>query len=240
MKNTLLRRLALWAALLSALAVCSHAAPIVWSLAEDITGDSDVSTAGRPVYAVNLGGRVDGKPVNTTINGVTFAGAVTDGVAGVFSWSVSQGKSGWSNNAYAPSYHRLGPIDNLGGAYRLLLQSGIRADNAEGNAGVATLTLRGLTVGRQYQVQIWSNDSGWNENAYARSIEATSPGGHPVSLDANTSKEGAGGLGHYILGSFTATATSQDITFTSHTRGAGTGVLLNAFQLREVGGGSSR
>ena len=49
-----------------------HAAVINWQTPVNVTGDSDVSTAGTLVGAVNLG-TPNGPSATTTVNGVTFA-----------------------------------------------------------------------------------------------------------------------------------------------------------------------
>lgn len=235
MNTVMITHRILRAVALLATAACANAASIVWNPSQNITGNSDVSLAGDFAYAYNLGGRVSGNPVNTTVNGVVFSGAVTDGVAGKFSWSVSAGASGWSASVYSSTS---APFTGLSADYRMLLQSAIRANNAAGDvAGVGTLTLLGLTVGHQYQVQLWTNDSRGGQVAYDNSFSATSLGGGSVTLDSNTKNEGFGGLGQYVIGTFVATGTSQDITLTSLSLYINNhdGVILNAFQVRDLG-----
>jgi len=86
-----------------------------------------------------------------------------------------------------------------------------------------TLTLNSLTVGYTYQLEIWTNRS---NTANAQGFTATA--GNSVVLDSNTT-DAIGGVGQFVLGSFTADATSQAITFTPN--GAGL-VDFSAFQLR--------
>src|SRR6516225_484992 len=71
----------------------ADAAPISWSAAQTITGDSDVDTTGTFLSAVNLGiNAALGAPPNTTINGTLFTGVSSNATTfgfGNFSWSAS-------------------------------------------------------------------------------------------------------------------------------------------------------
>lgn len=243
MKNhaTTLRQAALGGVILLA-AACAQAATITWNAAQGITGDSDVSTAGDFAYAFNLAGRTGTNPnytwVDVTLNGVTFSGTTNTGVANKFSWAVTAGASSFNTTAYMPTYNPAGPAGELSSDYRTLLTSAIRADNATGNvSGAATLTLLGLTVGHEYQVQVWSNDSRWSGDAYANSVSLSSLGGASVTLDTNTATSGGGGLGQYVIGTFVADGASQTISLASLTTTVAghQGVLINAFQLRDLG-----
>jgi len=88
-----------------------------------------------------------------------------------------------------------------------------------------TLTISGLMVGGQYQFQFWSNLS---SQMFGYQITATG-GNNSVTLSSNTASA-VGGLGQFVIGSFTADAVTQNITFL----GDGDGGFLNAFQLRQV------
>jgi hypothetical protein len=86
------------------------------------------------------------------------------------------------------------------------------------------MTISGLVIGAQYQFQFWSNES---SGSFGYQITATA--GNSVPLAGNTSNA-PGGLGEWVIGSFTADAATQMITFA----GDGDGGELNAFQLRNI------
>lgn len=221
------------AAVLSAAGVASSAGavpvpptPITWGTATAIAADSDVSTAGTLLYAYNVGGA---GVASTTVNGVTFASYAFP-AAGAFTDSVSVGSVSfvenpgtlWGGNSLGSS--------GLSSDYQALLGSG-------GGAlllGTITATLGGLTAGNQYQLQVWSNNSGNGNAPYALPIMSTilGSGANQVTLDANTTNA-VGGLGQFVLGTFTASGTSM--TFTLDGAGAfDASPLVNAFQVRDI------
>ncbi|MDR1281759.1 MAG: fibronectin type III domain-containing protein [Opitutaceae bacterium] len=217
----------------------SQAAVITWGTAQNITGDSDVSTTGSLVYAINFGGRADATnpvaggsawgAVSPTINGVTFLGGDTEDdlrvQSGMFSTS---GATDWTRSDRKGN---VAPYTSLSAHYQILLQSSIQqsADEATVTDSTFTLTLEGLTEGNTYQVQIWANDS--NSAWRGQNSVTLAAGGNSVSLDYNVS-DTVGGLGQYVLGSFTATATTQEITFTSAL--SDRRAIVNALQLRDL------
>jgi hypothetical protein len=82
------------------------------------------------------------------------------------------------------------------------------------------LTMNDLTVGQTYQVQIWVSDS----NPPVPLLMVIDQ----KVLDAN-STDAAGGLGQFLVGTFTANSTSQQFVAFGEPDS-----LLNAFQLRTV------
>jgi hypothetical protein len=117
------------------------------------------------------------------------------------------------------------PYNTHSGAYRTILSSG----GGSGSAGTITNTLGGLTIGRQYQLQWWASDAARGSGFLLfGSVLATVT--NTVSLDPNTT-DAVGGLGQFVIGSFTADSTTQSLTFD----GVSTGMpLVNAFQVRAV------
>src|SRR3954454_13573906 len=119
-----------------------NAATITWSTPQNITGDSDVSTAGSLVQASNISG------ASTTVNGVTFAPFLTAGgsaTSGIFTLVGSHGDYSQylsGNGSFTPEYAALLSSGNFG------------SDNS-----IMTLTISGLTAGTRYQFQVWINDS---------------------------------------------------------------------------------
>ena len=120
------------------------------------------------------------------------------------------------------------PFSSLSAAYQPLVRS---AASTSATASGMTLTLGGLTNGTPYQVQVWANDStGSLSGNAALNPKTIFTAGNTVTLDDNN-LNAAGGLGQWVTGTFTADATSQNITITPD---AGHLPVLNAFQLRVV------
>ncbi|WP_374681201.1 hypothetical protein [Accumulibacter sp.] len=198
-----------------------QAAPVVWGGEQQISGDADVDTNGTLVAAFNFAGSA------TTVNGVAFGafplGAMSN-TAGNFTLAVPSGSIANANTGSASS-----PFASLSAAYAALLGSAAsRADTP------MTLTMAGLTSGQSYQLQVWVNDSrdpGVGGFVYPVDVSA----GNTVTLLPNTSPFDqnqvgvGGGLGQYVIGSFVADASTQQIEFF-----AGEVGVVNAFQLRAV------
>jgi len=210
---------------------------ITWGSATTIAGDTDVSTSGTLLYAYNVGwngttGGPGGTPgtgvAAATVNGVTFSafglpGGYTNSVSTVTVGSVTMTESPgflWSSNI-------LGNASGLSSSYQSLLASGGGATLP----ATITVTLGGLTVGQQYQLQIWSNNSG-NGNGATGAPIANTLVSSAVTLDANTTNT-SGGVGQYVLGTFTAATTSMNFTLAG-SGGSTTSPMINAFQVRDI------
>jgi uncharacterized protein (TIGR03382 family) len=195
-----------------------HAAPITWSSPVNITGDSDVITTGTLVTARNL----SQTQVSPTVNGVFFdifpipnGGTGAAGFNNIVALSYTNADS--SDTAYGAT---VGPFTALSASYQSLLSSG--AGSSSGSP--LTLTLLGLSNGSSYLFQWWSNDAGL---AFGGVNSTTAAAGNTVTLDENTT-DTAGGMGQWVSGTFTASGTSQAITF------SGPRPVINAFQVREI------
>jgi len=212
-----------------------HAAAITWVAPVNITGDTDVSTLGTRLYAETWG-------AGTTVNGVSFTsdssktgdGNVT--IAFPASGGVSSTVVGGGSSA---------PYSQLSTAYKKLVQGLVNGGTgATGATTAGIITLGGLTVGNCYQVQIWINDSrsgaASGANSYpTRTAYLSSVGGNSAGLAhyvGGTSSSAAGGLGQYVLGTFTADATSQVISLTdSNSVATGTGgTQLNSILVAKI------
>lgn len=197
------------------LSPCARSADINWNDTQSITGASDVSTNGTLIGAFNVGGA--GVP-STTVNGVTFQSFATTGGSGASGNFTTVG-SGFVGQTNTSGGSTAAPFSNLSAAYQVLLQS-----YSTPFAGVITMTLAGLTIGAQYEFQCWSNLS---SDRFSYQLTATA--GNSVMLGSNDG-HAQGGLGEWVLGSFTADGATQTITFA----GDGDGGFLNAFQLRQI------
>jgi hypothetical protein len=202
------------------------AAPIVWGTPQAISGDSDVDTTGSLLYAYNVG---PSDVTSSTVSGVTFSAFAFLNTSGFSSGtSVTVGNVTISETpGTLVAWNTLGsgsaPYANLNAAYRLLLDSG----GASGLADTMTVLLGGLTVGQQYTFQWWAS----NAAPLPPLIGVTAAAANNVTLDSNLT-DSAGGLGQFVIGTFTADGVSQSIDFTAAS--GGSGPLINAFQVRAV------
>jgi hypothetical protein len=219
------------AALLLAGTGRAEAAFITWGSATDITGDSNVKTDGTLFGALNMGGSGTGAASAQTVNGVPFTAANITNIGsdtfGNFQFTASglnslegTGTSIGSSSSF---------FTNLSSGYQGLLSTA--ALNIHVNIGTPmfTLTISGLTVGDQYEFEWWDNDS--RASIRSATLAASDSGGHSVTL-SNSSNTTSGGLGKYAVGTFTADATTEVITFS--TSDAGIAQMLNALQLRDI------
>jgi hypothetical protein len=199
------------------------ATPITWGSAQNITGDSDVSTLGSLLYAYNIGAS---GVSSATVNGVAFSpyvfpgGGVSTTTTGSVTFTESPGLL-WSSNILGVGSF---PFGGLSVNYQTLLSSGGSANNP----GTLTGSLGGLTVGRDYLIQWWSNDS-WVSGDYNQTQASQSGGNSTVTLDSNITNT-EGDLGQYAIGTFTATSSFVDFDLDGNAGWP----LINAFQIRDV------
>lgn len=201
-------RLLSLALLLSSIGI---AAPVTWSPPATITADADVSTTGTTVFAYNWKDSVQ------TIRGVNFT---APGAGATLAWvgGSTYGKFVTDAGTAMPAY-------GLNAAYKTLL------DGARYSAGgdTCTVTLNNLVVGRQYQVQLWVDDSRIYGPGRSETVVS---GGNTVTLQySNAGASTAGGIGQHTIGTFTADTSSQVITLKGNPGGS---TQLNALQLRDV------
>jgi hypothetical protein len=203
-------------------------AQVSWGSAQNITGASDVSTQGSLLYAYNIGGTgVSG----TTVNTVTFSPYEFPNDS---SNTVNNGDIAFTENpSILTSYNNLGALSGnfstLSSDYQTLLASG-------GSAGAPSqieVRLMGLTIGQDYLVQWWSNDSsymfgGWFGSTTASNISDSSS----VTLDTNVSNT-AGALGQYAIGTFTANV-DEALFLLNGSGGFENLPLINAIQVRNI------
>jgi glucuronoarabinoxylan endo-1,4-beta-xylanase len=211
-----------------------EAASIQWAAPVNIHNDADVSTFGTPLYAETWG-------TAGTVNGVAFAfdGSTTgDAKVGI----AFPATAGTSTTAVGGAN---APYNNLSTSYKRVVRGLVYgATGATGKTTTGTITLKGLTVGTGYQVQIWINDSrsgaaGGASSYPTRVTTLGSTGGNSVSLAhyvGGTATSPDGGLGQYAIGTFLADATTQVINVTaSNTLAAGTaGIQLNSILVSSI------
>jgi len=193
----------------------SQSATINWSLATDISGESDVSLTGTLDRAYNVTNATGG---NVSINGVPFLAfnvtTATTSPVTVDGTTLSTSETFTSTLGAGSSSD---PFVSLSAPYRTMLGQSVYVN---GSTGTMTLTLDGLTAGYTYLFQVWANVS---NNVNLRHTTVTA--GNVVDLDANTTNA-IGGLGQFAIGTFTADAASQLVAF------SGQSPPLSGFQLR--------
>jgi hypothetical protein len=194
----------------------AQASSITWGKATTIAGDTDVSTQGTLVWAYT-----SDTALTATVNGVTFAAPTSLWVA-----------PGMSNASYSPGgpytvSSTSGAFASLSTDYKKLLG---RASIVQQNPGLATetITLSNLTSGHNYLVQYWANASDSSSRTEVNQVD-----GGAVKLDVNTTNA-AGGLGQYVIGTFTAVGTTQTFTVSKESTTSWKYVWDSAIQLRDV------
>lgn len=173
----------------------SNAASVTWGSVGTISGASDVSTDGTYFGSwspyVELGGSA------LAVNGVTFANDL-------------------------PSYSRNSVFQNSGSSfgnpatgdanYNTLLGSGIYSDLGTGagfNGSGCDFSWGGMTVGHTYEVQLWVEDL--NNTGVRRWENIFGDEGPHGSGALNFPADGTS-LGQYVIGTFTADATTQTLS----------------------------
>ena len=190
----------------------TQAASITWGTATNISGDSDVSVLGTYQDSATFWNVED-----LTVNGVNFRhynAYSSPSANGINTYDLKFAGSSivvgydigpdWTNGPQGTNYDKV------------LAKSFYEPGNGAGRTS-GTITLGGLTVGNDYQVQVWSPY--WNntfgfviDNSVTLQVSATTP--------------------QYVLGTFTADATSQVIGFDKGTQGYS--FLPAAISLRDV------
>lgn len=183
----------------------SHAATVTWGAAQNISGDTDVSTLGTLVQAASIGSSDD---PGSTVNGVLFAPFVMNNgpspnISGHFTMSPAGSFIGGGNQFG----YNAAPYNTLSTAYQTLLNFGDYTNSND----TTNLTLTGLTFGKQYLFEWWTNESGGTSQA-PFTIPVTATSGNAVTLLANTTGT-HGGTGQFAIGTFVADGTTQLISF---------------------------
>jgi len=219
---------------------------ITWSAVQDATGPAEVSQTGTLVTAKNCWSSAGGF-VSPTVNGVTFDAFAPLG------WN----SAGWALMAGStsgdPSYDSM--LDDARATSGSL-------GNPTGWGAVQLDTLAPLTIGTQYEIQVWFCDqrpgvptNKLNDrvmNCSSATGAATLSAGEVTNLGALTQGPTAGGLdadpnnmagagdtifGQYVIGTFTRTTNDPLWLLIQGTHPLPTNVLsshLNSFQLREL------
>lgn len=234
----------LMAAMAAALMACSpavvSAATISWGSGTSFTGDSDVSTSGVKVFAINGGGSA---PV--TINGVEFQDTAGSGTsAGGYTIGDFYTKLGNANaegtfdpNGTPSGGAGTGPYDALSSDYQGFVSSALWAGNPDSAlpAETDTVTMSNLTVGHDYQIQFWTYDGRNGRSGFYAELDGDAS--NPVLLNDDAGSNGADGIGQYVIGTFTADATTQSYSHQGFLTNGDVNqgrIQINAIQLRNL------
>ena len=211
-----------------------EAEDVSWSSPVTIAGDSDVNTQGTLLQGAFF---QSGTGANGSVNGQTFTRwAIPPALPPNLSASSSLGSSTATTSASGglyidnrTAYMSPGPASSLSANYQAILNTyTIGMQNSNWSPLNWSLTVGGLTPGRQYLFQGWVMDP--FSGSTARNTQLTGGSGTSAFIAANTSNGSQnGGLGQYIKGLFTADSASQVIGVSSASYAS-----LNAFQVRDV------
>lgn len=219
--------------ILAAMANPTHAGVVTWQPVQAIAGDSDVDNTGTLVYAYNFGPNAGPSQVQAvTVSGVNFqafgAPIFEDDVQSIAIGNVILSEDSGQLIGIDTSANS-GSFASLSSPYKGLLGTAIAATYY----ATMTLTLGGLDAGNSYRVQLWVNDS--KKDILYNRVQI---GGDGSNTEVKTNVAGTvGALGQYVIGTFTATGSSQQITFVGLPDVDGTNFstknpIVNAFQLR--------
>lgn len=193
------------------LASSASAATITWGTATTISSSTEVSTLGTQVFGRSIAKQWD-QP-EAVVNGVNLGFNNP-------AWTVTFTETMGGSQATIPS-----EIPALIGPDASNYQA-VLSYFRESNTTSASFGFGNLTVGQEYQIQFWAGDYRGYPNNRTETLTATGDTASPALayLDSDGSIHG-----QYILGTFTADATS--ITFTMN---ANEDALYNAVQLRAI------
>ncbi len=199
-------------------------AAIAWS-SGDITGDDSVSTNGTSVFALSGSGD-SGSSVS--VNGVSFLQSTRGNAR-----SLAQTQSPGNESITTTLGHdntQLFDDGGLGAVGDIIRGGWWGADSGDS----AEVTLSGLTIGDNYEVQIFSNDSrnGRDQDFITRIDDGNGGAGIDLALS-----QGSRSAGDFGIGVFTADATTQSFELTGLLNGGVNEgrIHINAIQLRNLG-----
>jgi hypothetical protein len=202
----------------------AKAAVVTFSSPAYCTADSDVATVGGLSYAYCFA------TSSQNVNGVLFTAQSSTTTLGGGNVSLS----GFSTRNGTVFYTATSPFGDLSAAYATALRGAVY----QSPGSSTTVTLNSLLPGHKYVVQVWASDP--RSNFPLRS-EAIYDGESAVTnvLDYN-STDADGGVGQYIIGTFTADNNGYqnfylDVTDPNYVTNSSI-PQMNAIQLRDVSG----
>jgi hypothetical protein len=213
---------------------CSQAAIINFGAAQNISGDSDVSTNGDLVWAFSLN-TADGGQVN--LNGVDFQQEWINTGSSIYDNGTITALGGsLVMNSIGTVVDGLGsataPFTGLSANYQAVLSAGSKYGEWT-PLTTEKFSLSKLTLGQEYEVQIWVNHSaGYFRDTNKAIFSDTDSFANSVTVDSNTQTGETSGLGQYVIATFTADSVTQDIWASNDA--SSNLVPINAIQLRAI------
>jgi hypothetical protein len=195
-------------------AAYAQGATINFGPAQQISGDSDVQDNGTIVRAYTFG-----SGNTTTVNGVTFSPIEYNNIGDSITGQTGGGTftSPDTNSGISQAY-----INLIAGTYF----------TATNQATPETVTLKNLTPGNVYQVEVWVDDS--RPGGGRSDIVSGDAGGTNTQLTYNNTNA-FDGLGEYAIGYFTADSSgTQLINFTGSLPVGNTSAEVNGLELSQV------
>ena len=195
-----------------------NAAPILWGTPTTISGTSDVSVVGTLHASANFGGS------DETVNGVFFKAFPVSGTSTTVG-DITLSSAGTLNQFTSTPPATTTPLyGSLPTEYQNILSPFAWTSPEE-----QQVTVSGLTPGGAYAIQFWVQDPRDDAAVADRTVTVISV---PLKiLDVNTTNS-LGGLGQWVVGTFTADETTQSIYLVPG--GTLPATYANAMQVRLV------
>ena len=193
------------------------AATIAWESPVRILSPNDVSTTGTLLEALNIQDN-ESSPLDVTLHGTHFrsfqtpANTATASAGGYFTFR-DHDQDG--HNDYAGA---TGDWTTLDALYQDLLVEALWSSRYAN----MRIILNNLIPGHWYEIQLWINDS---RSGGSNSVTISAGARSSVRVATSDSSGIVGGLGHYVIGSFTADASTLTLTLSGNKQ-------INAIQLR--------
>lgn len=202
----------------------AKAAAINWGSAQNITGtaSNDIVTTGTLFASANFFQTTGSGSGNVTVNGVQFNGFLSPAVTNPGPTTLTVGNITLTGTVAGPQVNLQG-FSGLGGpaSYGGLLNQLAYIGNTT-NQGTMVVSIGGLTIGAQYLIQHWANDS----RSGVAASRTNFVDGNLVDVNVGNT---LGAFGQYITGTFTADGTTQTYNVTG---GVGNVAYANAMQVR--------
>jgi hypothetical protein len=193
----------------------AKAAPILWGSANTISGTSDVSVVGTLHASANFGGS------DETVNGVLFNAFPVSGNPTTVGNITLSSTGSLLQFTYSAPATTTAPYGDLPTEYKNILSPFAYTDIQS-----QQVTVSGLTNGSAYAIQFWVQDPRNDGFVVGRTVTVGT-----TTLDVNTT-DTLGGLGQWVVGTFTADATTQ--SFDLIPGGSPAATYANAVQVRLV------
>ena len=209
----------------AALAGVADAASISWGPATDVSASTDVATNDSTIQALSFS---DAGGADATVNGVLFT--AVDAVVGtttageVFTFGSGEGALQVTEVGNG-NVRGLGAFDPTGDANYDNILGGM-FDNNVAAGPTYTFEIQNLVDGRDYTIQLWSHD-GRNFDIPERTTTFDDGNGSSVTLTQGIVP--GTDNGDFVIGTFTASGTTQTINVSSNVS-----AVINAYQLRAV------